>query len=125
MGDASYHTSLADEMRYVMYAWAWALVAGGGLFGGDGREVVRLDGGHSFKCNNNTAKQYTSAFIARNAAFRLLEGGSKMSGLRMGAVTCECPLMALRVRILGKRRWNDICHPPRASVRQSGGGNVP
>ncbi|EMC98365.1 hypothetical protein BAUCODRAFT_32400 [Baudoinia panamericana UAMH 10762] len=36
-------------MRYVMCMRAWALVAGGGLFGGDGREVVRLEG-HSSKC---------------------------------------------------------------------------
>ena len=36
MGEASYHTSLLDKMRYVMYVRARALVAGGGLFGGDG-----------------------------------------------------------------------------------------
>lgn len=50
----SYHTS---EMRYVMYARAWALVAGGGLFGGDGREVVRLDGGHSFTTATTTLQE--------------------------------------------------------------------
>ena len=36
MYESSYHTSLLNRMRYVLYGRARALVAGGGLFGVEG-----------------------------------------------------------------------------------------